>query len=187
MRTVSFDLRVSIALCCCVAFGLCGQAALAQAPSEFQVKAAFLYNFAKYLEWPPETFAARDAPITFCIVGNDLFGPALTGIEGRKAQGRVIHVRRGVALEDLRSCHIAFVANSDERRLGVTLAGAAGLPVLTVSDIEGFAEAGGGIGFVSADQRVQFEVNAQTLQRSNLKLSSEVLKLARVVIGLNWR
>lgn len=187
--TVRSKFRTLSTIFCCAACALSGWPALAQTapPSESQVQAAFLYNFAKYVEWPAEIFPTRDAPITFCVVGNDHFGAALTAIDGRKAQGRTIRVRRGVAPDELGACQVAFVADSEERRISAILAGTAAQPVLTVSDIEGFAEAGGAIGFVRADQRVQFEVNAQTLQRSHLRLSSEVLKLARTVIGLSWR
>lgn len=165
-----------------------GQPALADnGLSEYQVKAAFIYNFAKYLEWPAESFATKDAPIQLCLVGRDVFGAPLAAIEGRKAQGRELRVRRGVAGDEIRTCHIAFVTYTEERRVAALLAQAAGFPVLTMSDIEDFAQSGGAVGFVNADQRVQFEINLQTLQRSNLRLSSEVLKLARVVYGVKSR
>lgn len=150
---------------------------------EYQVKAAYLFNFAKFVEWPAAAFRSTDAPLALCVAGRDPFGSALAAYEGRLVQGREVRVRRGVAAGDVRSCNILFVSDSEERRLPPILAQTAGFPVLTVSDLDGFVDAGGVIGLVEADSRVQFEVNLASAARAQLKLSTQLLRLARRVRG----
>lgn len=151
----------------------------AQALSEAQVKAGFLYNFVKYIEWPAEAFLSKDAPVWMCIAGRDPFGSAVDAFDGKQVHGRSIAVRRIPAgNEDFRGCHVLYVSDSEQRHVAPLLRSAQGA-ILTVSDIDGFIDVGGAIGLVSADERIQFEVNAATLQRASLKASSQLLKLAR--------
>lgn len=158
-------------------------AAAQSGPAEHQVKAAFLYNFAKYVEWPAEALPAG-SPVTLCLFGRDPFGAALAQLEGRQVQGRPFRVRRGVTEDDAAGCHLAFIADSEERRLPALLKALTGMPVLTISDIEGFVDAGGQIGVGVAEGRLQFDANLTALQRANLRASSQALKLARNVHGL---
>lgn len=150
---------------------------------EYEVKAAYLYNFARFVEWP----ALPEGSLQVCIVGRDPFGPALAGLEGRSVQGRTVRVRRDVAVSDLGACQIAFISDSEERRLPMILRTAAGQPVLVVSDIEGFADGGGMIGLALADQKVQFDVNLAPIRQSGLKVPAQVLKLARQVLNPKGR
>lgn len=155
-----------------------------QAPlSEQQIKAGFVLNFARYVEWPEQAFAGKEAPLILCVLGRDPFGGALSAIERRSVQGRELRVRRDVLAEDTRGCHVLFVSDSEARRLAPILRQVAGNPILTVSDIEGFTDAGGGIGMTHGDERLQFEVNLDALQQGRLKASSQLLKLARSVLG----
>lgn len=154
------------------------------APAEYELKAAFIYNFAKYVDWPPESFPSKDSPVTLCIVGRDPFGGGFAAIEARQVHGRPLRVRRSVSVEDIGACNIAFVSDSAERRYAAVLKALASLPILTISDIEGFAEAGGAVGLFMGDGRLQFDANFATLQRANLKASSQALKLARTVYGM---
>ncbi len=147
--------------------------------SEAQAKVAFLLNFARYVEWPERAFPARDAPLNVCVIGRDSLGTALAALESRQVQGRPIKVRRGVSLEDFRGCHLVFVSDSEERRLVPTLRALAGHPVLTVGDTDGFIDAGGAIGIVAGEDRLQFEVNRAALDQAQLKAGSQLLKLAR--------
>jgi len=157
------------------------QALQAQALSEAQVKAGFLYNFAKYIEWPGESFFSKDAPMWFCVAGRDPFGATIDSFDGKQIHGRPIVIRRVPSgSDDFRGCHILFVSDSEQRHLAPLLRSAQGA-VLTVSDIDGFIDMGGGIGLVNADERIQFEVNIGSLQRASLKASSQLLKLARNV------
>jgi hypothetical protein len=152
--------------------------------AEYQVKAAFVYNFARYVEWPPETLGGKDNPFTICIIGQDPFGTAFSSVEGRVVSGRPLRVRRDVRSEEAVGCQIAFIADSEERRFQSDLRALGSTAVLTISDIEGFAEAGGAIGLFVADNRLQFDANFATLQRANLKASSQALRLARRVYGM---
>lgn len=156
-------------------------------PSEHEIKAAFLYNFARFTEWADESKNPRASDFVLCIVGKDFFGPALAAIEGKLVHGQPLRVRRGVALESLRDCHMLFVSDSEERRLPAVLKAAQAHPVLTVSDIEGFAEAGGMIGLVLVDKRFRFDVNLAPAHRARLKISSQLLRLARSVSGIQDR
>ena len=147
--------------------------------SEAQAKVAFLLNFARYVEWPDKAFPSREAPLVFCVVGRDSLGTAIQSLETRQVQGRPVRLRRGVTTEDARGCHVVFVADSEERRLVPTLRALAGQPVLTVGDVEGFIDAGGAIGIVAGDDRLQFEINRAALEQAQLKAGSQLLKLAR--------
>ncbi len=156
-------------------------ASLRAQSAEYQIKAAMIYNFAKFVEWPADALAPAPAPLTLCVLGRDPFGGALAAIEGRSAQGRELRVRRGLAADEFRGCHLLFIADSEERRLPALLRTLANQPVLAVSDIEGFAEAGGTIALIESDGRLQFEINLGAAQRANLKISSQLLRLAKLV------
>ena len=163
-----------------------GSAALCHAQasvSEFDVKAALVFNFARYVEWPERAFASREAPLVLCVMGRDRFGTAFTALDGRKLQGRALKVRVGVTPEDSTGCHVAFVGDATERQVQLALRAVAGQPVLTVGDSEGFIDSGGAIGIVQGEQRLQFEVSRTALDQAQLKASSQLLKLARAVLG----
>lgn len=150
--------------------------------SEATVKAAFVYNFAKFVEWPAEAFASDQDPIRLCLYGSqDPFLAALAAIDGKSAQNRPIRVHKVNRQADFRGCHLLAVAESELRQLQEAVHAAADLGAMTVAEIEGFADAGGTIGLVVDNARVQFEVNLEAARRANLKLSSQLLKLARKV------
>jgi len=155
--------------------------ALAQSP-EYRLKAAFLLNFAKFTTWPEPEFSSQ-AQIGLCIVGDDPFGPELGTIEAKKVQGRELTVRRNVKAEELKSCHIAFISDSEAAHLTQVLAAAGKSGVLSVSDLPNFCEAGGIIGLTTTGGRVQFDVNLQAAERASLQLNPQVLKLAKTLHG----
>jgi hypothetical protein len=151
---------------------------------EYQVKAGFLFNFAKFTEWPAEAFAAHDPRLGLCIIGKDPFGGAvLAALESRAIGSREFHTRRGVTPEDLGGCQVLFIALSEDRNLLAILRAVAKRPILTISDIDGFVEAGGMIGLLTLEDRIQFDVNLAACQQASLKPSSQMLKLARQVFG----
>jgi len=153
-------------------------------PSEYQIKAAFLYNFAKFANWPPVAFADSQAPFVFGIVGADPFQGELTSLLSEKSlDGRRFVVRRFRRSEDLRQCHLLFISPSEKKFLAQILSSLDGASVLTVADIPGFTRSGGMIGFVIIDNRVRLEINAQAAERSHIKISSRLLALARIVNG----
>ncbi len=151
---------------------------------EYQVKAAFLYNFARFVDWPPEAFAPTSDSLIVGLIGEDPFGVVLDQTLGDKfLHDRKVVVRRFQRIESVAECHILFISASEEARLGEIMQRLNGASVLTVSDVDGFAERGGIIGFRRQDNRVRFEINADAAKRVGLKISSQLLKLAIRVIG----
>jgi hypothetical protein len=177
--------RHAVAVLCAAALGLGAAVPAGGAPtvSETDLKAALVLNFMRYVDWPERAFATREAPMVICLMGRDTENPAFTALEARQSQGRPVKVRHGVPLEDTRGCHAAVFFDVQERRLAPALKAMAGQPVLTIGDSEGFVDSGGAIGVVSADQRLQFEVNRAALDQAQLKASSHLLKLARAVLN----
>ncbi len=152
-------------------------------PTEQQVKAAYLFNFGKFVRWPVDRATSSDI-MEMCVLGKDPFGPVLDStVAGETIAGRAIEVRRTLRAQDLASCAIVFVSLSEENQLGPILKIAQQNGVLTVSDIPHFAEHGGVIGFVTLQGRIRFEVNRDAAERSRLTLSSELLKVASQIIA----
>jgi hypothetical protein len=155
-----------------------GDAAL----TEYQVKAAFLVNFAQFIEWPDGTFTAADSPIVVGVLGEDPFGDTLEKtFADVSAQGRRLVVRRGSVADDMRSCQLLFVSRSERDRTAEILATMKDLSIVTVSEIPDFARRGGIINFYIENKKVRFEINAGAAERKQLKISSQLLKRARVV------
>jgi hypothetical protein len=148
-------------------------------PTESQVKAAYLYNFGKFVRWG----GPSGGPFEICVIGKDPFGEVLDAtVADESIDKQKVTVRRISNLQEVAHCRILFVSSSEERRLGAILTAAQRLEVLTVSDITKFAERGGTIGFVTQEERVRFEVNRASAERSHLSLSSELLKVATRVM-----
>jgi len=143
--------------------------------AEFRVKAAYIYNFAKYVDWP----GVEAKEFHVCTAGRDDLGGALFALDRRLAQGREIQVRQNVAFDQLKDCQIIFVGERDSKLLNSVVRQLLGAPVLIVSDNQQAVEAGAHIALASVEDRVEFDVNLATLQRANLKASSQMLKLAR--------
>jgi hypothetical protein len=149
---------------------------------EYRVKAVFLYNFAKFIEWPPDAFAAPGAPFGLCVLGNDPFGPDLEELVGSKvAQGRPLAIRRFADVKAMSGCHILFVADTDRRKLPAILQAVGSAPILTVGENQDFTQLGGALRFFLLENRVRFEINLAATARAHLKLSAKLLDLARVV------
>lgn len=177
LRPSRFGLRRSCAILL-AAWSL----AAAEPLSEGSAKAAFVFNFAKFTDWPGEAFAGPGAGIALCLLrGGDSYEVNLGTFVGKSVQGRPFVLRPSVKPENLRQCQMVFLDELDERRMNEVLKGTHGLPVLTVSDIEGFAESGGMIGLVHVDNRIQFEVNPDAVTQSGLKVSAQLMQLARIV------
>jgi hypothetical protein len=155
-----------------------------EALSEYQVKAAYLFNFLKFVEWPENSFTDPLAPIVIGVVGEDPFGNALPQVViGKTVQGRDLVIRIYHAGEDLRGAHILFISASERKRLPTILSGLHGSSVLTVADTAGFLDAGGMIQFLNENGRVRFAVNVDATGRAKLKMSSKLLSLAKVAGG----
>ncbi|HVY61619.1 MAG TPA: YfiR family protein [Planctomycetota bacterium] len=142
----------------------------AEVSPEYEVKAAFLYNFTKFVEWPAEKFV--EWPVERL--------PERV-VAGKAVGGRAIEARRYKRAEDAGGAHVLFIASSEASRLRATFKALAGAHVLTVGDLERFAERGGVVGFVTEESKVRFTVNTAAAARAELALSSKLLKLARIV------
>jgi hypothetical protein len=152
------------------------------APTEYQVKAAYLFNFLKFVEWPGDSLADTHGRWVIGIVGDNPFGDELTQIiSGKAVQGHELQVRRFQPGEDLHACHILFISASEKKRLPSVLATLNGSSVLTVADMDHFIESGGMIQFVMEDKRVRFAIDVGATGRARLKVSSKLLSLARTV------
>ncbi len=158
--------------------------ATAQQPSEYQVKAAFLFNFARFVEWPPSAFPSPDAPIVLCLAGYDPFNADLHAlVRGEQVGGRPVDVRV-VAEPDAtasRSCHVLFVPAGRRGVQSRFLATVAGAPVLTVSDDVQALYEGGIIAFELQERRVRFAINPRPATTVGLRLSARLLQVARIV------
>ena len=148
---------------------------------EYEVKVAFLYNFAKFVEWPPESFKNETSPFVLGILGTDPFGAALENLKDKTVRGRKLIIRKLAHLENFEECHILFISGSEKSNLRNLLATLKNHNILTVSDMEKFALQGGMLGLVNVDEKINFEINIDMVSRSKLKLSSQLLKLAKIV------
>ena len=156
----------------------------APSPSEYEVKAAFLYNFARFVEWPPEVRRDPGAPFVIAILGHDPFGAVLDEtVAGKTVAGRPIEVRRVPRVEGARDAQIVFVCPSERANMAAILKALDRPGVLTVGDTDGFAMRGGAINFTRQARRVRFEINPVVAEQAGLKVSSQLLKLATLVVG----
>ena len=148
---------------------------------EYAVKAAYLYNFAKFVEWPPGTFATTDAPLLICIAGDNPFGAALATLSDKTVENHPVRLRHMPTAGSLAQCHIVFISRTEQGRFRAMLEKLDDLPILSVSDIADFTRAGGMIDLVEVEQRIRFNINLSAARRARLRLSSQLLKLATIV------
>ncbi len=150
-------------------------------PTEYEVKAAYIYNFAKFVRWPKNALANGNENIRVCVLGDDPFGPSLSAIEGKTAADKRIAVRRTTSPQNARGCEIVFISGSEAGHVRHIIRTIGGSPVLTVGDTEGFAEQGVIINFFMEKNTVRFEINPKAAARAGLRLSSNLLRIARIV------
>ena len=173
-----------IAALCCLLCAALSSASVADDPSqlEYRVKAAFLYNFARFVEWPADA-SPRDR-IVIGVYGNNPFGESLQRtVEGKLAKGLSIEILAVSDVRQARDCDLLFVGLTDRKRLAEVLDALAGDPVLTVGESRGFTERGGIVNFVIEQGRVRVDVNIQSARTAGLKISSQLLRVARRVEG----
>lgn len=147
---------------------------------EYQVKAAMLYNFAKFVEWPADSIGG-DSRITFCIAGKSPLNGPIQQMQGKTVKGRNVSIRPISRPEDVAGCQILFIPQSEQARLTAYLLQASHHSILTVSDLDRFAASGGMIGFYEEDSKIRFEINLDAVQKRRLQVSSHLLNLARRV------
>lgn len=170
---------VSVLAFVCVATSYPAVAA-EEVPLEYQVKAAFLLNFTKFVEWPAAAFAGERAPLAICILGEDPFGNTLSEmVKGERVNGHEIVINRIRSAPDPKACQVLFVARL-EREAARILAGL-GPGVLTVGEGEKFLQDGGIVAFVIQDRRVRFDINQSAAGKAQLTISSRLMNVARSV------
>jgi hypothetical protein len=169
--------RASIVLTVTIGAGLI--LATAQAPSEYQLKAALIYNFAKFVEWP--STGGTDEPIVIGILGDDPFGQDFEAVtNGKTANGKRVILKRFPNLQSLTPCHILFIGNDQKPILGKVLV-AAGSNVLTVGEMDRFAENGGMIHMKLIAGKVRFVITNAAAERAGIRISAKLLSIAQVI------
>ena len=149
---------------------------------EYRLKAAFLYNFSKFIEWPADAFQSDKAPILLCVFRDDPFGNDLDEIlQGKTVNGREVLARRIYELRELKSCQLVFVSYREDDHLSEILNSLRGTSALVVGESDGFAERGGGIQFFLENNKLRFAVNVDAVHKARLRVSSKLLALARIV------
>jgi YfiR/HmsC-like len=143
---------------------------------EYEIKAAYLYNFIKYVDWP-----SYGDTITIGVLGGNPFGTALAPLNGKIVKGRRLLIKELGSVRDAQKCQIIFVSSSEKSRLQEIFENLKSARVLTVGETQGFASSGGIINFVEENNKVRFEINADAARRTGLNISSELLKLAKLV------
>ncbi len=148
---------------------------------EYLIKAAILFNFAKFAEWPAAAFADDEAAVRICVIGDNPFGSALESINGKTVKDRTLLATPIATVEDAAACHILFVSASEGYRLEAILETVSGWPILTVADMGEFTNAGGIVALKQADDRSRLEINIGAAKKAGVKLSSKLLRLADTV------
>ena len=153
-------------------------------PSEYELKAAFLYNFVKFTEWPPEEIAKSGQPFVIGVLGKDPFGAALDKVvEGETVFKKPIVTKRFSRLEDAASSHVLFISSSEGNNLSAILRALDSHSILTVSEIDNFAQRGGVINLKKENERIVFEINIDAARHAGLSMNAQLLKLAKIVKG----
>jgi hypothetical protein len=174
MRLIRHILILAVVLCHVTAFTAWAE------PTEQQVKAAFVYNFFKYVDWPTSALPASEPAISLCVLGQDNLADALESLSAKTVQERKIAVKKVSRMADAEHCQALYVGKSVKEPIPSVVKGVKE-GVLTVSDLPGFASAGGMINFIVVETRISFEVNVDAAERAGLKISSQMLKVGKIV------
>jgi len=163
-----------------------GLPAQAAPPREYQLKAVFLFKFAQFVEWPPQAFPDAQAPLVIGVLGRDPFGAYLDEtVRGETVNNRPLVLQRYGRAEDIRTCHILFISQSETDRLEQILASLRGRHILTVIDTEGGALRGVMIRLITVENKIRLRINLEAAQAANLKISSKLLRPAEIVTSTN--
>jgi hypothetical protein len=167
---------------------------------EYQIKAAFLYNFIKFVDWPKEKLADSNEPIIIGIIGKDPFGNVFAPVKDKEDKGRKVLIKRFKPIEELkksgekdksllereieslRKCHLLFICSSEEKSINEIINLVKDYSVLTIGDMQGFLESGGIINFIMEEEKVRFEINMTAAKRAKLKIRSQLLRLAKRIV-----
>jgi hypothetical protein len=177
--------RAFAIILCWFLFSACPRALNGES-AEYPLKLAFLYNFAKFVEWPAESFRSPDTPLAICIVGHSPFSLVDENeLRARRVGGHPVEFLMPKSTDPLNTCHIVFIPVTEKDQATRILRSLKGSGTLTVGESEGFAEKGGIVNFTVEDGKVRFEINRHAADRAGLKISSKLLSLAKVVTEQN--
>lgn len=149
--------------------------------TEDKIKAAFVFNFIKFVSWPDKTFDSADAPIQLCVWGTNALEGALESLRSKTAKNRKIQVLYTQKAGDALGCHLLFIARHNATTLRDIIDQTSEKNILTISDIKGFAQSGGIIGLFRSEDQMRFAINVDAARRSGLRITSQLLKLAKIV------
>ena len=170
------------------------------AEREYQIKAAFIYNFIKFVDWPKEKLRDSNEPVIIGIIGKDPFGNAFAPVQDKSDKGKKVAIKHFRSFQELkksnvkdqdvldrqiramRSSHLLFICPSEEESLGAIMDAVKGYNVLTVGQMQGFLESGGVINFLMEEKKVRFEINVTAARRAKLQIRSQLLRLAKRII-----
>lgn len=166
-----------------IGFMACTPCVCAEEPefSEYEIKAGFIYNFAKFVEWPPEVSRDENKPLALCISGANPFGNSIAAINNKTVQNRRLETRALGRSRDFKGCNIVFISSSEKEILPQLLEVLRNSPVLTIGDARDFAQNGVMINLVMDGNKVRFDINAESARRARISISSKLLKLARTI------
>ena len=177
----TFAFRLSqLAFSCCLLFIFLSPAVYADSDTEQQIKVSFIYNFAKFVTWP--NLSNANAPLLICVSGSQPLSASISLLQGKKVGSHTIQVNALGKNKTMTECNMLFVSESEMPQLQEILAPLAGQPVLTVSTIAGFTQAGGMIGMKELDNRLRFDINLIAAKKANVSIASQLLQLADEVI-----
>ena len=183
-KTKSMLQRLLVAIVALMAIISIAQARSDSSVDEYEIKAAFLFNFANFVEWPSKTPANDNSTFIIGICGDNPFGDSLNKtVSGKTVNGRKIEIKYFKSSRDLKPCHILFVSTSEDNHLAKISNAAKDWHMLTVGETSNFTRNGGIIGFLVEDKKIKFEINTANAKKAELKISSKLLKLAKVVKG----
>lgn len=149
---------------------------------EYQIKAAFLYNFSQFVEWPAGAFPSAHSPLVIGVIGADPFGSYLDDVvRGETVNSHPLVVQRFRRVEEIKTCHVLFVSQSEANQVEQVLSHVRGRNILTVGDFEGFATRGGMIRFVTENKKIRFRINVRVARAAKLIISSKLLRAAEIV------
>jgi hypothetical protein len=155
----------------------------AESPSEYQVKAAYLYNFAKFIHWPDSSFSDAKAPLIIGVLGKNPFNGELNQLISRTVRNRPIEIKHFKTVKDVFNCHLLYISPSGASELDETLKVLGTKPIITVGEDNKFARQGGVIQFVTKRGRLRFIFNLEITKANDIKVDSQLLSLAAEVMG----
>jgi hypothetical protein len=173
---------VSFVTAFCIVFAASVSGGQPDSSKEYQIKAAFLLNFIQFIEWPAAAFPNSETPITVGVLGDDPFGDALEQtFREETVRGRKLIIKRSRQVEELKACHLLFISKSEKDHFVDILTKTQDASIVTVAEMEDFARRGGIINFYMSEKKVRFEINVAAAERKDLKVSSQLLKRAKIV------